>query len=142
MLFRSVDVNGRVMGIHKGLWNFTTGQRRGLGIANSEPLYVVRLEKNSNRVIVGTREYLNHSSFMVRNINWITVNSISKRFTATVRTRASHPGKEAVIELINSYTVKVNLTDGGTIVSPGQSAVFYDGETVTGGGIIEEVSGI
>jgi len=137
-----VDMTGRVIGRHKGIWNYTPGQRRGLGIANSEPLYVVRLENSTNRVVAGTKNDIRRSSFMVRNINWIALHKVSKKFSASVKTRSTQYGEAAVIELINSFSVKVTLTDSSTSISPGQSAVFYDGDTVVGGGIIEKENGI
>ncbi len=132
-----VDMNGRVIGNHKGIWNYTPGQRRGLGIANSEPLYVVRLESSSNRVVAGTKNDICSNSFVVRDINWIALHRVSRSFTASVKTRSTQSGDNCVVELINSFSVKVNFTDTGTSISPGQSAVFYDGDTVIGGGIIE-----
>lgn len=134
-----VDTKGNVVGIHKGLWNYTPGQRRGIGISGSDPLYVVRLEKKTNRVVVGTKGEAEHTSFQVRDVDWIAIHSILRNITATVKTRSTHHGNEAVIDLINPFTVKVTLTDGAATVSPGQSAVFYDGDTVIGGGVIEEV---
>jgi tRNA-specific 2-thiouridylase len=133
-----VDMSGRVIGSHKGIWNYTPGQRRGLGIANSEPLYVVRLDNSSNRVVAGTKNDICQTSFIVRNINWIALHKVSKNFIAAVKTRSTQSGDEAVVELINSFNVKVTLTNNSTSVSPGQSAVFYDGDTVIGGGIIEQ----
>ena len=133
-----VDMNGRVIGKHNGIWNYTPGQRRGLGIANSEPLYVVKLDRNSNRVVAGTKNDISHSSFLVNNINWIALHRVSKKFSATVKTRSTQTGDEAVIELVNSFNAKVTLTNSSTSISPGQSAVFYDGDTVIGGGIIEQ----
>lgn len=133
-----VDLGGKVIGRHKGLWNYTPGQRRGLGIAAGEPLYVVRLESSSNRVVAGTKRDMSSSSFSVRNINWIALHKVSKKFSAAVKTRSTQSGDDAVIELINSFNVKVTLQGSSTSVSPGQSAVFYDGDTVIGGGIIEQ----
>lgn len=137
-----VDLSGRVIGNHKGIWNYTPGQRKGLGIASSEPLYVVRLENSSNRVVAGTKKDIERTSFQVRNINWIALHKVSKKFNAAVKTRSTQSGDDAVIELINSFNAKVTFTSGGTSISPGQSAVFYDGDTVIGGGVIEHSDGI
>ena len=133
-----VDMNGHVIGKHKGIWNYTPGQRRGLGISGSEPLYVVRLDRGSNRVVAGTKNDISQTTFLVRNISWIALHKVSKKFSASVKTRSTQSGNDAVIELINSFNVKVTLADSITSVSPGQSAVFYDGDTVIGGGIIEQ----
>ncbi len=133
-----VDMNGRVIGSHMGIWNYTPGQRRGLGIAAAEPLYVVKLESSTNSVVAGTKRDLCGSSFFVKDINWIALHKVSKKFRASVKTRSTQSGDEALIELINSFYVKVTLTDSSISISPGQSAVFYDGDTVIGGGIIEQ----
>ncbi|PKL19279.1 MAG: tRNA 2-thiouridine(34) synthase MnmA [Spirochaetae bacterium HGW-Spirochaetae-5] len=133
-----VDMSGRIIGRHNGIWNYTPGQRRGLGIAASEPLYVVRLESSSNRVVAGTKRDICGSSFFVKDINWIALHKVSKSFKASVKTRSTQTGDDAVIELINSFYVKVTLTNSSKSISPGQSAVFYDGDTVIGGGIIEQ----
>lgn len=84
-----VHVDGRVLGKHKGLWNFTPGQRRGLSVSDSEPLYVVKLDNRLNRVIVGSKDDM-YSSFTVRDINWIAVHRIAKIFKAGVKLSLIH----------------------------------------------------
>lgn len=134
-----VHVNGQMLGRHNGIWNYTPGQRRGLSVSYSEPLYVVKLDSRYNRVVVGNREDTLVSSFTVSNVNWIALDKIGKRIEASVKTRYAQTEVKSEIAMINMFSVKVTPTEKMESVSPGQSAVFYDGDTVIGGGIIESV---
>ena len=134
-----VRSDGKVIGIHKGLWNYTPGQRRGIGIAAEEPLYVLSLDPDSNRLVVGSKAESLDSSFIVKDINWIAVEKPVSRMDVTVKTRSSQKDLPAIIELMNSGNVKVTLDKGEPGISPGQSAVFYLDDTVLGGGTIDRV---
>ncbi|HPS59097.1 MAG TPA: tRNA 2-thiouridine(34) synthase MnmA [Spirochaetota bacterium] len=135
-----VHVDGRVLGRHKGIWNYTPGQRRGLSVSNPEPLYVVKLDGRYNRVIVGTKDDTLVSSFTVRDVNWIAIHKISRKFTAAVKTRYAQTEMQSDIDMTNPFNVRVTPYEKIESVSPGQSAVFYDGDVIIGGGIIEKVS--
>jgi tRNA-specific 2-thiouridylase len=138
-----VDLNGRVLGHHSGIIHFTVGQRRGLGIAAGAPLYVVRLDAASRRVVVGPREALRTSRIGLRDINWLGDGSIEETlalhpeiFVKVRSTRSPQPGWLRA----GTGGVEVELIGGEDGVSPGQACVFYDGALdqarVLGGGFI------
>lgn len=132
-----VDSKGKVLGHHTGIWNYTIGQRKGLGIAFAEPLYVISLDKESNTVIVGTREESFNSSFIVTDLNWISIGSLEKPMECTAKIRSAQTEREALIEPLGAGEVKVTFFHPNDAITPGQSAVFYDGEFVLGGGVIK-----
>lgn len=131
-----VHVNGKVLGSHKGIINYTLGQRRGLGIAWEEPLYVVRLDPENKKVIVGPESHLGNIEFKIRDINWLDhdiKDSIGKEFT--VKLRSSHKGVMATITAIEANNIAtISLKERQRAVTPGQACVFYDGTQVMGGG--------
>ena len=134
-----VDRKGNVLGKHNGFWNFTIGQRKGLGVAYSEPLYVLSLNKDKNTVVVGIREEVMNSSFIVNNLNWIAFESLAGPMEVTVKIRSAQNAASAWIEPFEKDSVKVifHLPNDG--IAPGQSAVFYQDDLVIGGGVIEKV---
>jgi len=135
-----VDLRGRVLGQHQGIVHFTVGQRRGLGIAASEPLYVVRLDAADHRVVVGPREALRTSRIILRDVNWIgegTPADLTAEIHVKVRsTRRPQPARL----LLRDGVCEVELIEGEEGVSPGQACVFYDApggqSRVLGGGFI------
>lgn len=134
-----VLTTGEVIGRHKGLWNYTPGQRRGLGIAYPEPLYVIRLDSRRNTVVAGTKSEIATTSFVVNNLNWIAVKKPETSFDAQTKVRSSQNEYDSTIEIISDGEVKVILKDTGAAISPGQSAVFYSDDIVIGGGVIDRV---
>jgi len=132
-----VLAGGRVVGRHTGLWNYTPGQRRGLGIAHPEPLYVLRLDAGTNSIIVGTKADAAVLSFVVNDCNWIMADRPAPSFEAMVKIRSSQSEMDATVVVEDGNEVRVTLHNAGEAVSPGQSAVFYDGDIVIGGGIID-----
>ncbi len=137
-----VDLSGRVLGRHEGIVHFTVGQRRGLGIAAAEPLYVVRLDATAHRVVVGPREALRTRSITLREINWIGDGLLPRagdRREIFVKVRSTRPAQPAWLRQIDGVC-DVELIDGEEGVSPGQACVFYDASggqaRVLGGGII------
>jgi tRNA-uridine 2-sulfurtransferase len=134
-----VLTSGEVIGRHRGLWNYTPGQRRGMGIAFPEPLYVIRLDAKTNTVVAGTKNEIIFSAFIVNDINWIAFQKPEASFTVQTKVRSSQNYYDSIVEIANDKEVKVTLKDTGAAISPGQSAVFYDGEIVIGGGIIDRV---
>jgi tRNA-specific 2-thiouridylase len=140
-----VDLDGKVLGTHSGIIHFTVGQRRGLGIASSAPLYVVRLDAEQCRVVVGPREALRMSRIVLRDVNWIGDADIDgtladDRREVFVKVRSTR--QPAAAWLRHGETgYEVELVDGEHGVSPGQACVFYDaGEgqaRVLGGGFIK-----
>ncbi|WP_069435833.1 tRNA 2-thiouridine(34) synthase MnmA [Methyloceanibacter methanicus] len=143
-----VHVDGRVLGRHTGIINYTIGQRRGLGIAAAEPLYVVKLDAGRHEVVVGPREALLARTVVLRDLNWLgdepfeTVAAGGLEVLA--RIRSTGPLQPATV-LCESGTVLVELADGEEGVSPGQACVFYaasgGGERLLGGGWIKSAAG-
>src|SRR6516164_2281399 len=140
-----VDLNGRVLGRHSGVIHFTVGQRRGLGIAAGHPLYVVRLDAPSRRVVVGPREALRTSRMRLREVNWLGDDTIDHALCAGwhevfVKVRSTRPPQPAWLSR-GGAGVEVDLLDGEDGVSPGQACVFYDAAEgqarVLGGGFIQ-----
>ena len=135
-----VDSAGKVLGHHKGIWNYTIGQRKGLGIAYAEPLYVIGLNKEANTVIVGIRDETFNASFVVSDLNWVALSRLNHPMDCTVKIRSAQKEREARIEPLENGEVKVTFFHPNDAITPGQSAVFYDEDIVLGGGIIKEVT--
>ena len=134
-----VDWNGNVLGKHNGIWNFTIGQRKGLGVAYSEPLYVLRLDKEMNHVVVGTHDEVVHTSFIVNDLNWIAFGSLKEPLEVKVKIRSAQKETDALLEPYGNDSVRVTFHIPNEGITPGQSAVFYQGDVVVGGGIIEKI---
>jgi tRNA-specific 2-thiouridylase len=139
-----VDLAGRVLGQHAGIIHFTVGQRRGLGLATGAPLYVVRLEAATRRVIVGPREALRTRGMRLRDVNWLGDGTLETaladdRREVFVKVRSTRPPQAAWLRR-GAGGVEVELIEGEDGVSPGQACVFYDAPTgparVLGGGFI------
>ncbi|MFZ4563280.1 MAG: tRNA 2-thiouridine(34) synthase MnmA [Bacteroidales bacterium] len=135
-----VDSKGTVLGQHKGIWNYTIGQRKGLGIAFSEPLYVIGLNKENNTVIVGVREETYNTSFIVSDLVWVALSGLEHPMDCTAKVRSAQKERDAHIEPLGNGDVKVTFFHPNDAITPGQSAVFYDGEVLLGGGIIKELA--
>jgi len=138
-----VTTDGRTLGEHAGTHHFTVGQRRGLGVATGEPLYVISTDPLSQRVTVGGNHELLRSRFFVRDVNWISIGGIPAPVRAEVKIRNKHAGSPATLFAaatagIGSVgRVEVVFDEPQRAVTPGQGAVFYDGDLVLGGGWIE-----
>lgn len=138
-----VHIDGRVLGEHKGILHYTIGQRRGIGVATGEPLYVVKLDADSARVVVGPKEALETTRVILRDINWIgdepltSIGEDGMEVFATVR--STRPPRPATVRS-NGEETWVDLMDGETGVAPGQACVLYSSEgtdaRVYGGGFI------
>lgn len=136
-----VDHNGVVRGTHEGVIHYTIGQRRGLGIGGlTEPLYVVKLDVDTRRVIVGPKEMLATRKIPVREINWLGDAPFTSReeWVLDVKVRSTRPPREAIIRPISETEAEVELVVAEEGVSPGQACVFYDpdGSRIFGGGWI------
>jgi tRNA-specific 2-thiouridylase len=135
-----VTTEGRTLGRHEGVHHFTVGQRKGLGIATGEPLYVISTDPTSQRVTVGGNDDLLCSSFVAREVNWISVDALAPGATlrAEVKIRNKHAAAPATLcATADAQRVEVRFDDAQRAITPGQGAVFYDGEIVLGGGWIE-----
>jgi tRNA-uridine 2-sulfurtransferase len=136
-----VDQAGRVLGQHEGTHHYTIGQRKGLGIAYSEPLYVVGLDVAMNRVIVGTKEALLEPECTVSRLNWVSIVQPDGPFQASVQIRyRSAPVPATIIPLDGGDRVRVVFDEPQPSITPGQAAVWYDGEMLLGGGIIDRLA--
>ncbi len=134
---RIVDTRGNVLGKHKGIVYYTRGQRRGLSIASKEPLYVIDIRADSNSVVVGSAEELYTEKQIVDDLNWIAGRSLNGPVKITARIRSSHKGYVAVVETLANGKALVTYKEPQPGAARGQSIVFYDGEAVLGGGIVE-----
>jgi tRNA-uridine 2-sulfurtransferase len=140
-----VDLRGRVLGRHHGIIHFTVGQRKGLGIAAGEPLYVVRLDAATRSVVVGPREALRTERMMLRDVNWIGERTIDEatacgRLEIFVKVRSTRPAQPAWLSGA-AHSLEVELVEAEEGVAPGQACVFYDAPRgqarVLGGGFIK-----
>jgi tRNA-specific 2-thiouridylase len=134
-----IDQKGNVLGKHKGIPFYTIGQRRGLRLAKGKPLYVIGIDRKRNALTVGEEKEVYGDTFIVNSVNWINSREMTSSFTAQVKIRYNHPGSEAVISMKGKGEVRVEFKTPQKAITPGQAAVFYDGETVIGGGWIKEV---
>ena len=133
-----VNQEGRVLGEHAGVHHFTVGQRRGLRLSVPEPLYVISTEPSTQRVVVGGNDGLLKASFFTHDVNWISIPGIHAPTRAQVRIRNKHiPAAATLTPTADSERVNVHFDEPQRAVTPGQGAVFYDGELVLGGGWIE-----
>ena len=129
--------DGKILGKHNGLYNYTIGQRKGLKIAYKEPLFVIGFNKEKNEVIVGTKEDTLRKEMIVRNLNLLAIDEIKENMHVSVKTRYSTNEAKATINKIeNEDAIKVIFDEKTANITSGQSAVFYDGDIVIGGGII------
>lgn len=132
-----INMNMKVIGEHKGIAFYTIGQRKRLGISTLRPLYVVSINKQCNTIVVGTREDTMKKTFKVKELNWISIESLSEPLRAKVKVRSTMKEEPATIIPVEGLKVVVEFDAPQWAPTPGQSAVFYDGELVIGGGIIE-----
>jgi tRNA-specific 2-thiouridylase len=133
-----VTTAGKTLGEHDGVHHFTVGQRRGLGIATGEPLYVISTDAETQRVVVGGSGDLLCGRFVAAQVNWISIDGVTGPRRAQVKIRNKHAAAPATLEATADPTrVQVVFEEPQRAVTPGQGAVFYDGDVVLGGGWIE-----
>ena len=131
-----VDLHGHVLGHHDGIEFYTIGQRKGLGISSSRPLYVVELDAGQNRVVVGDDSALDRDEFTVDRCNWIPFNTPPEHLQVTAKIRYNHPGTAATVTPQPGGRATVKLHTPQRAITPGQAAVFYQDDLVLGGGWI------
>ncbi|MGI6046331.1 MAG: tRNA 2-thiouridine(34) synthase MnmA [Eggerthellaceae bacterium] len=131
-----VDTSGTVLGEHHGLAAYTIGQRKGIGIASSEPLYVCGKDTVHNTLIVGKKSESIRKSITVKRVNFISVPELKNPLHCLVKTHYRHKGSMATVTQIDDDTVEISFDVADAACAPGQAAVFYQGEIVVGGGTI------
>lgn len=132
-----ITTDGKVVGKHPGIQLFTVGQRKGLGVSLGKPMYVVRIDPDRNALIIGTREELMVREFTVSGLNLISVDRIERPMRVIVKVRYKDPGRPGAVELIGEDRARVIYDHPHGAVTPGQAAVFYNGDVVVGGGWID-----
>ncbi len=131
-----VTTDGEVIGTHSGVHNFTVGQRKGLGVATGSPLYVIDIRSDSRQVVVGSSDQLYSPTLRARGVNWIAIEDLREPMRVTVKIRNRHEPAPAVIEKGSGGQVVAIFDQPQRAITPGQAAVFYDGDVVVGGGWI------
>ena len=131
-----VDTRGRVVGQHEGIHRYTVGQRRGIGIANEKPLYVISINSDRNRVTVGAAEELLSTEFTAAGVNWIAFDNPAEPVRAEVRVRYRHTAAAATITPLPDARARIVFDEPQRAITPGQATVFYRGDEVVGGGWI------
>ena len=128
-----VTTSGEVIGEHHGIHNFTVGQRKGLGVATGAPLYVIQIKGDSGQVVVGPNEELYTRTLLARRVNLIAVEKLEQPLRVKVKIRHRHEGASALVERSGEDEVRLTFEEAQRAVTPGQAAVFYDGDVVIGG---------
>ena len=131
-----VDTNGKVLGRHSGLAQYTVGQRQGLGLASNKRLYVLRLDVANNRLVVGIKGQLLSNRLFASKLSWVSGKAPKEPINIVAKLRYRSPEVTAKLHL-NDGVAEVNFQQPQRAIAPGQAIVFYQGDTVLGGGIIE-----
>jgi tRNA-specific 2-thiouridylase len=131
-----VSEAGDVIGRHNGVHNFTIGQRKGLGFAAGKPLYVLSIDSEKNRVVVGEDDALRTTTFEIEDVNWVSCEKPSAPIRASVKIRHKHEASPASVEALPANRARITFDSPQRAITPGQAAVFYDGDVVLGGGWI------
>jgi tRNA-specific 2-thiouridylase len=130
-----IDHEGRVLGEHRGIYAYTVGQRKGLGISSPHPLYVTKIDAGENAVFVGPREAAMKRELTVTGLNWLLPREGD--FKAEAKVRSMMPARPALVCPVDEERIRVVFDEPVWAPAPGQSAVLYEGDTVLGGGVIE-----
>src|ERR1041384_1404080 len=131
-----VTASGQVLGTHSGIHRYTIGQRRGIGISDARPLYILNVDAANNRVVVGYDDELLSDEFTAAGVNWIAIENPSKPVRAEVRVRYRHTAAPSTITPLPNNRAKVKFAAPHRAITPGQATVFYRGDEVVGGGWI------
>lgn len=134
-----VNESGQVLGKHQGVHHYTIGQRKGLGIAHPEPLYVLRLDPERNQVVVGPRTHAHCSECTVQRVNWVSIPPPTAPIRAFAQIRYRTPPEAATIVPLEPGRVKLLFDHPQFSITPGQAAVWYEDDRLLGGGIIESM---
>ena len=132
-----VTEDGTVLGRHTGVHNYTIGQRKGLGFATGKPVYVLGIDPEKNRIIVGEDDSLRTTSFEIENVNWISIAEPSVPLRAHVKIRHRHDPSPAIIEALPGNSARITFDSPQRAITPGQGAAIYSGDVVLAGGWIK-----
>ena len=133
-----IDTQGKILGKHKGIWNYTIGQRKGIGIASTEPLYVLELRKDTNEVVIGSADKTFKKNLTAINLNWIGLENLTEKIHATAKIRSTQSPVDVTLTPAGEK-VDVEFDELQKSIAIGQSVVFYNREIVLGGGVIDSV---
>jgi tRNA-specific 2-thiouridylase len=136
-----VDSSGEVIGHHAGVHRYTIGQRRGIGIAGEQAVYVVSIDAPNNRVVVGQQDALLSNEFTANGLNWVSIDPPSAPVRAEVRIRYRHREAAATIFQLDKNRARITFDEPQRAITPGQATVFYKGDEVVGGGWIVKSNG-
>lgn len=134
-----IDIDGNIIGRHKGIINYTIGQRKGLGISHNEPLYVIKIDSASNKIILGKENYLYNREFTINQVNLLIEEDENTSFKAYVRLRSSQKESSAIISKIDKDNFQIYLDEPQKSITPGQACVIYNNDRVLGGGWINKI---
>lgn len=132
-----VTQNGKILGQHQGIWNYTVGQRRGMGIAAERPLYVLGFNKDKNEVIVGFEEECERSGLVAENVCWSAVDGINEPIECEAKIRSSQQPVAVKVTPLENKQIRVDFYTKQKAIAPGQSVVLYQDDVILGGGIIK-----
>ena len=131
-----VDSNGNILGYHSGITNYTIGQRRKLGISTGKPMYVLDIDKENNRILLGSNKELFSTHLIAKDLNWIMIDKLEKEMEVKAKIRYGAKPADSVIYPLENNRVKVVFTTAQRAITKGQAVVFYNNQYVVGGGII------
>ena len=131
-----VDSKGNVLGYHSGITNYTIGQRRKLGISTGKPMYVLDIDKENNRILLGSNKELFSTHLIAKDLNWIMIDKLEKEMEVQAKVRYGAKPADAIISALENNRVKVIFTTAQRAITKGQAVVFYNDQYVVGGGII------
>ena len=133
-----VTTDGKILGRHAGIWNYTVGQRRGMGIAAEKPLYVLEIRPESNEVVVGFEEDAGCKGLTADGLSWLSIPEFTEEADVTAKVRSAQEPFKVHVTPLPDKMIKVDFLAPQKAVAPGQSVVLYDGDMVLGGGFIKE----
>jgi tRNA-specific 2-thiouridylase len=135
------NTQGEILGEHRGIANYTIGQRKGLGISGRDPFYVTNIDPETNTITVGSSEDIYNDELTADNLNWIGIEKLETEMEVRAKIRYSHEEAEATITPFGYERIKVKFKEPQMAITPGQAVVFYNDDIVLGGGIIERSGG-
>ncbi len=134
-----VNKTGEIVGSHSGIHRYTVGQRRGLGIANEKPLYVLQIERAKNQIVVGEAEELESIEFTAKGVNWVAFDAPTETVRAEVKIRYRHEPAPATIHPLPDDRARIVFDEPQRAITPGQATIFYNGDEVVGGAWIVKI---